>query len=334
MNAESPHSLSVIIPVRNRASVVGRTLQSVAAQTVPPHELILVDNGSTDGTAAVLRGFAQSHPELHAVVVSEPQLGACAARNRGLAMASGEWVAFFDSDDVMHPTLLESYLRCIARHSCDADVVMVQGRIIGTDGRLLRRMPLFATDCLAQHVLHGMLSTQCYAARRSLVTAVGGWDITLPRWQDYELGVRLLLSGARVAVAGSQVLVDVMRSGEESITGTSFSRHHAQLEHVLDVVEADIARSSGPDSRPQPRPDSRRPRPDCRRLRRLVNFRRLTLAAHYQREGQPQLARPLLERALIGIAPSPLQRIALQGLYRRIAAGHRGSARLARHLLP
>ncbi len=107
------------------------------------------------------------------------------------------------------------------------------------------------------------------------------------------------------------------------------------------MVEADIARSSAshnhpqpsPDS-PQPSPDSRQPRPDCRRLRCLVNFRRLTLAAHYQREGQPQLARPLLQRALAGIAPSPLQRIALQWLYRRIAAGRRGSARLARHLLP
>ncbi|MDD7342651.1 MAG: glycosyltransferase family A protein [Bacteroidales bacterium] len=318
MNAESPHSLSVIIPVRNRASVVGRTLESVAAQTVPPRELILVDNGSTDDTAAVLRSFAHSHPELHVAVASEPQPGACAARNRGLAMASGEWVAFFDSDDVMHPTLLESYRRCIASHGTDAGVVMVQGRIIGTDGRLLRRMPLFGTDCLAQHVLHGMLSTQCYAARRSLVMAVGGWDTTLPRWQDYELGVRLLLSGARVAVAGSRVLVDVMRSGEESITGTSFSRHHAQLERALDVVEADIARSGHPDSR---------------RLRRLVGFRRLTLAAHYQREGQPQLARPLLHRALSGIAPSPLLRPALLWLYRRIAAGRRGSARIARLLL-
>ncbi len=318
MNAECPHSLSVIIPVRNRASVVGRTLQSVAAQTVPPHELILVDNGSTDGTAAVLRSFAQSHPELHVTVAAEPQPGACAARNRGLAMARGEWVAFFDSDDVMHPTLLQSYQQCICRHGGSVDLVMAQGRIIGTDGRLLRRMPLFAADCLAQHLLHGMLSTQCYAARRSLVEAAGGWDATLPRWQDYELGVRLLLARPRVAVAGRQVLVDVMRSGEESITGTSFSRHHAQLERALDVVEADIARSA---------------RPDSRRLQRLVDFRRLTLAAHYQREGQPQLARPLLRRALAGITPSPLLRAALLWLYRRIAAGRRGSARLARHLL-
>jgi len=318
MNAECPHSLSVIIPVRNRASVVGRTLQSVAAQTVPPAELILVDNGSTDGTAEVLRRFAQSHPSLHVTVAAEPQPGACAARNRGLAMARGEWVAFFDSDDVMHPTLLESYLHCICRHGGNVDVVMAQGRIIGTDGRQLRRMPVFASDCLAQHVLHGMLSTQCYAARRSLVTAAGGWDTTLPRWQDYELGGRLLLKGARVAVAGGGVLVDVMRSGEASITGTSFSRHHAQLEHALDVVEADIARSGHPGSR---------------RLQRLVGFRRLTLAAHYRREGQPQLAAPLLSRTLAGIAPSPLQRAALQWLYRRIAAGRRGSARLARHLL-
>lgn len=309
--------MSVIIPVRNRASVVGRTLQSVAVQTVPPDELILVDNGSTDGTAGVLRSFAESHPSLHVAVVSEPQSGACAARNRGLAMARGEWVAFFDSDDVMHPTLLESYRRCIGRHGGEVDVVAVQGRITGTDGQTLRRMPLFATDCLAQHVLHGMLSTQCYAARRSLVEAAGCWDTSLPRWQDYELGVRLLLGGARVAVAGGEVLVEVMRSGEESITGTSFSRHHTQLERALDVVEADIARSGHPDSR---------------RLLRLVDFRRLTLAAQYQREGQSQLAGPLLSRALGGIGPSAPLRATLLWLYRRIAAGRRGSARIA-HLL-
>lgn len=309
-------TFSVIIPVHNRAGVVERTLRSVAGQTCNDFELILVDNGSTDGSLEVLRRFADGHRGMRVSIAEEHTPGACAARNRGLAMARGKWVVFFDSDDVMHPELIGSYARRIA--SCDdkVDVVMAGARLIAADGRVMRRLPQFVTDCTAQQILHSMLSTQCYAVRRDLVTEVGGWDNTLPRWQDYELGVRLLLHGARVA-AVRDVMVDVMVSGEDSITGTSFSRQHEQLEHVLDLVTQHIDASHVPDKR---------------RLKRLVDFRRLSLAATYDGEGNHDLATPLLQKAIAGLSPNRTMRHVLMWLYRRIASGKRGSARVA-HLL-
>ncbi len=309
-------TFSVIIPVRNRAGVVERTLHSVACQTSSDFELILVDNGSTDDSLEVLQRFANEHQGTRVSIAEEHTPGACAARNRGLAMARGEWVVFFDSDDVMHPELIGSYARRIISCGDKADVVMAGARLIAADGHVMRRLPQFVTDCTAQQILHSMLSTQCYAVRRDLVTEVGGWDNTLPRWQDYELGVRLLLRGARVT-AVREVLVDVIVSGEDSITGTSFSRQHSALEHVLDLVESHI-KESGP--------------ADKRRLLRLVNYRRLSLAAIYASEGADSLAAPLLERAVDGMNPSAIMRHLLMWLYRRIAAGKRGSARIA-HLL-
>lgn len=309
-------TFSVIIPVHNRAGVVERTLHSVACQTSSDFELILVDNGSTDDSLEVLQRFANEHQGTRVSIAEEHTPGACAARNRGLAMARGEWVVFFDSDDVMHPELIGSYARRIISCGDKADVVMAGARLIAADGHVMRRLPQFVTDCTAQQILHSMLSTQCYAVRRDLVTEVGGWDNTLPRWQDYELGVRLLLRGARVT-AVREVLVDVIVSGEDSITGTSFSRQHSALEHVLDLVESHI-KESGP--------------ADKRRLLRLVNYRRLSLAAIYASEGADSLAAPLLERAVDGMNPSAIMRHLLMWLYRRIAAGKRGSARIA-HLL-
>ena len=97
--------ITVVIPVRDRAGVVGRTLDSVAAQTLRPFSVVLVDNGSTDGTRAVLdrwqREMSAVGPDV--TVISEPRPGACAARNAGLAVVRTPWVMFFDSDDVMLP---------------------------------------------------------------------------------------------------------------------------------------------------------------------------------------------------------------------------------------
>ncbi|MDE6573922.1 MAG: glycosyltransferase family 2 protein, partial [Muribaculaceae bacterium] len=92
--------LSIIIPVYNRESIVLRTLESVERQTLRPLKLILVDNGSSDGTLAVLEQWRQEHaaPGFEVEVYSEPVPGACAARNKGLAVADTEFVMFFDSD--------------------------------------------------------------------------------------------------------------------------------------------------------------------------------------------------------------------------------------------
>lgn len=111
--------VSIIIPVFNGEKYLCQCIDSVLAQQYADWELLLVDDGSTDGSAAICHSYA-ADPRI--VVVLEPNSGAAAARNKGIAMARGEWVAFADSDDWMEPDMLGSMVDMALRN--DADVVV------------------------------------------------------------------------------------------------------------------------------------------------------------------------------------------------------------------
>jgi|GEM_PF-277444 len=339
--------VSIVIPVYNRATVVGETLDSVVAQTYRPLQLILVDNDSSDDTQQVLTDWAAAHaddPQLQVEVTHEARHTAGAARNAGAAQAQGEWLMFFDSDDLMHPQLVERYMRCIDRHNGEIDLAMVRGTLELPDGST-QSLACRKRDILAVHLLHGQLATQRYIVRRSLFEAVDGWNIDLPGWNDWEMGVRLLLAGARVARVGRKSLVTVRHSGTDSITGTEFHTRHPQWERVLDIIETHLRCAQLPPS-------------EMRRYLRLVEYRRIVLAAQYQREGAADLAQPLCREAFNALSRSyrdgyykpqvagtwrsgsMASRMAwrccvgpvTRRLFARIAAGKRGSARIARHL--
>jgi glycosyltransferase involved in cell wall biosynthesis len=99
--------LSVVIPARNEEAFVGRALRSVAAQAWPLERLeaIVVDNGSTDGTTAVVASLAPQLAPLRVELVHEPQPGRSRAKNRGAAVARGDLLLFLDADSAMAPTL-------------------------------------------------------------------------------------------------------------------------------------------------------------------------------------------------------------------------------------
>jgi glycosyltransferase involved in cell wall biosynthesis len=103
MPAPSP-SISVVMPVYNAAAYLGPALASIAAQTVPVTEVIVVDDGSADGSAAV----ATAHPLV--TVIRQPNQGAAIAINRGVAAATGDYLAFLDADDLWAPEKLAKQL--------------------------------------------------------------------------------------------------------------------------------------------------------------------------------------------------------------------------------
>lgn len=94
--------ITVVIPLYNKAPYIGRCLASVAAQTLAPHEVLVVDDGSTDGGAGIVRGLAM--PGLR--VIHQANAGVSAARNAGIAAAQGDLVAFLDADDAYRPGFL------------------------------------------------------------------------------------------------------------------------------------------------------------------------------------------------------------------------------------
>lgn len=321
--------VSIIIPVYNRANVVQATLDSVLAQTYRPLQVVLVDNCSTDDTLQVLETFRKEHPSLNIVITQEERHTAGAARNRGFEEATGEWVLFFDSDDQMGPGLVASYVRKIERANKRGkalDLISARSTLVFPDGSK-RQAPFHKRDLFAQHILHGQLATQRYAVRREFFTSTDGWNINLPGWNDWELGLRLLLARPHVAYLGGKSQVVINHNGADSITGTEFHSRRGQWEHVIDIMINEVRCSQLKAKHKQ-------------RFERLLEYRRLVLAAQYEREGYPEDAKPLCREAYQTLRDSYrnnrrwrwLAGPVTRRLFSRIAAGKRGSARIARLL--
>src|SRR5262245_57790462 len=93
--------VSVVIPAFNRAHCIGRAIRSVTNQTYPHIDIVVVDDGSTDGTAKAIQNSGSTRPLQ--IIQLDKNYGAPEARNRGIASAKGQYIAFLDSDDVWHP---------------------------------------------------------------------------------------------------------------------------------------------------------------------------------------------------------------------------------------
>src|SRR3989304_8511405 len=105
-------NVSVIIPAHNAANTLTETLESLCAQTFKNWEVIVVDNGSNDGTQAIAATFAEKDHRIR--VVSEPQKGVCIARNAGIRMSRFDWLLFLDADDWLLPQHLERMTSVLA----------------------------------------------------------------------------------------------------------------------------------------------------------------------------------------------------------------------------
>ena len=103
-------TISVIIPLYNKEREIGDTLRSVLAQTLPPAEIVVVDDGSTDRSAEIVRGIRSPLVKL----VTQPNAGECAARNRAIAESTGDYIALLDADDTWEPGFLEEIAAMIA----------------------------------------------------------------------------------------------------------------------------------------------------------------------------------------------------------------------------
>jgi glycosyltransferase involved in cell wall biosynthesis len=109
LNQVIPGLVSVIVPVYNRENLVGMTIDSILAQTYPDIEVIAINDGSTDGSLAVLKTYADSHPG-KVVIVDQQNSGQVRARNNGIKHSRGEYIAFLDSDDTWAPQKLAKQL--------------------------------------------------------------------------------------------------------------------------------------------------------------------------------------------------------------------------------
>jgi glycosyltransferase involved in cell wall biosynthesis len=197
--------VSVVIPTRNARGWVGRAIESARAQSRAPAEIIVVDDGSPDGTLELVRG---QYPDV--IAERSPHKGVSAARNCGIAMARGECVAFLDADDVWAPWKLERQHAAVAAHPgwgmCVADGRRFRpGDAVdwGVRPETPRRPPhlLAFADLLR---CHGVF-TSSVLVRRSVLDEVGTFDEGLVRSEDHDLWLRI--AHAHPLVELSDVLI-------------------------------------------------------------------------------------------------------------------------------
>lgn len=230
--------LSVIIPVFNREKLLPRTLRSILSQTVQDFELIIVDNLSSDGSREIARNILSGRPQ--SIIIGEEKRGAAAARNAGLKVAKGNWILFFDSDDVMTPNHIERVVSSIMLHP-NADIIGWDIDIRLLDRR--RRKGVFTVkDPLYRNLMNGSMSTQRYCARAELFRKAGGWDENTGTWDDIELGMRLLKLCSRSVKIPRHKGCTVILS-EDSLSNNETASKIDCLEPALQAME----KSLGPD---------------------------------------------------------------------------------------
>lgn len=128
--------VTVIIPAYNAAATVGETLASVSRQTWADLEIIAVDDGSQDATAEIIEAQARQDPRIR--LIRQPNAGVAAARNRGLAVATGEYAAWLDADDLWAPQKVERQLAAFAQAPTPLSFVYTGYRMVDEQGRILR----------------------------------------------------------------------------------------------------------------------------------------------------------------------------------------------------
>ena len=191
--------LSVVIPGYNRAHLIGETLRSLLQQTRPAEEIIVVDDGSTDDTAGVAESFGKT-----VRVIRQANQGPAAARNTGFAAATGEFIHFFDSDDLAAPNT--HAVQLAALEATGADIALgpwVKGRFVENrfvpENQVLQQQGLPAGNDLARALLsHWSVVPHSALFRRSIVEKSGGFPVDLFVAEDQYMFLACLLAGARV----------------------------------------------------------------------------------------------------------------------------------------
>lgn len=273
--------ITLIIPVYNRYHTLPRLLKSIRLQTLLPQHIIFIDNGSTDQSLTTLREWTHDMLQTSQCGISilqEPRRGACAARNRGLKEARTDWIMWFDSDDYMHPTHIADFTKAIGKNP-GAQII---GRPIKAQlpDLKFKTAPFTLHDMMFNHIMRGIFSTQRIIVRRELAQQ-NLWNESLPRWNDYELGLRLLTqvtSGQVAKVDGSPTVTTYFNP--DSLTGALYKTHVGDWEKALQAMQQTLISANRPEA-----------------IKHL-DVRRIILAATYHREGARKEAQQLYLQVL------------------------------------
>lgn len=233
--------VAVIIPVY-AARYLGEALESVFFQSRPPDEVIVVDDGSPD-QYVLQTALARFGGRIH--VLCQPNSGAGAARNAGLAAATAEYVAFLDADDRWLPNFLFSQRQFLEEHP-DVDVAYTDGMYIGKT-QLAGKTLMSVIPCSGDVTFSSLLAQRCTVhlsgavARREAVVRAGMFDPSLRRGQDFDLWLRMAWDCARFAYQRKVLML--RRIHDENLSGSQvdeIQRALAVYRKTLRTLDLDV----------------------------------------------------------------------------------------------
>lgn len=226
---------SVILPIYNAAATLAETLDSLLAQDYPSFEICAVNDGSSDGSRAILEAYREQHPALSWKIVDRANGGLGAARNAGVAVAEGDFCALLDADDRWHPNKLSRCAQYLERER-DTALLYHPVRAFGGD-RKARNRGIYPVVEIRELLLKGnpLVPSGVIIARDLLWKEAFSEDLRFHGAEDLELWMRLLHAGHPFQL-WPEVLADYRRSGGMS------SNLEEHLQHVFAVLRTGYER--------------------------------------------------------------------------------------------
>lgn len=190
--------ISVVIPLYNKEKQIAHTLQSVFKQTFQDFEVVIVDDGSTDGSVSEVEKFSDSRIRL----IHQKNAGVAAARNRGIEEAKGDLIAFLDADDEWKPEYLATQYQLSQKYpdcnvfACNYEFRNTEGKVTPT---IIRKLPFTGEDGILSNYFevascsHPPLWTSAVMVKKQAIQAIGGFPVGIKSGED-------LLTWARLAV--------------------------------------------------------------------------------------------------------------------------------------
>lgn len=230
--AETPR-VSVVVPTYNRGWIVNEAIDSVLNQTFQQYELIVVDDGSTDDTKAILGEYGNRIRVIH-----QANRGVSAARNRGIRAAKEHLIAFLDSDDVWVADKLSVQVAFFDRHPetlvCQTEEIWIRNGVRVNPGKRHRKR---SGKIFEASLALCLVSPSAVMLRKDLFETIGLFDESLPACEDYDLWLRISVNHPIHLI--DQPLI-VKRGGHEDQLSRSWGLDRYRIESIAKLLERDV----------------------------------------------------------------------------------------------
>ncbi|OQY55494.1 MAG: glycosyl transferase [Desulfobacteraceae bacterium 4572_88] len=227
----NPPLVSVIIPTYNREEMLREAIDSVLAQEFRAFELIVVDDGSTDSTSEILRAY-----QGQIIVIRQENKGVSAARNQGIAAASGKLIALLDSDDLWLPKKLSCQVEFFISHPdtliCQTEEIWIRNGIrVNPRKKHKKRSGMIFEPSLSLC----LVSPSAVMIRRELFETVGCFDESLPACEDYDLWLRI---SCRFPVFLTDTPLIIKRGGHEDQLSGAWGLDRFRIQALRKIIQS------------------------------------------------------------------------------------------------